>query len=198
MELLNTALDWLYYGLIGPFFSLAARGLDALLLAPLAWLGLPEWLQVALVAIFTAMSAFGLRRLFRIEEKIALFRKAFLAKREKQQDLQLVSDKHSREALYRCTDEELNHDFNIYLAHHYARYVSIYILPLFLILAWLNRSLSEEWLTAQYGTPFVLPAPANSMGVEGLSVTLVFLLAYVISLIIGFNVHRLRPRATST
>ncbi len=194
MEILNTVLDWLYYDVIAPFFTFLVRMMDGLFLAPLGRLGTPEWLQVVLAAILTVTFAFWLRRVFKVDERIAVFRAAFVAKREKQMDLQMVSDKYSREALYRSTDEELNHDFNIYLAQHYARYVSIYLLPLFLSLAWLNRSLSEEWLTAQYGAPFVLPAPVNSMGVEGLSVTFVFLVTYVISLIIGFNFPRLRRR----
>ncbi len=192
MEVFNSVLDWLYYDLIGPLFSLTARTMDLLFLMPMGRFGVPEWLQVVLVSVLTVLFAFWLRRLFKVEERIAAFRVSFVAKREQQMELQMITEKHSREALYRCTDEELNHDFNIYLAQHYARYVSIYLLPLFLTLAWLNRSLSEEWLTTHYGVPFVLPAPANSMGIEGLSVTFVFLVTYVIALIIGFNLHRFR------
>ncbi|VAW37752.1 hypothetical protein MNBD_DELTA03-809 [hydrothermal vent metagenome] len=127
-----------------------------------------------------------MRYFLRVDEKTRRFNEEFSRKREEQQALQLITDKYSREALYRITDEELNARYNYFLAHHYARYVIIYMLPLFLTLAWLNQVYSAAVL----GNPFVIIIPLNNFGVQGLSVTFLFLLTYVISLIIGFRLQK--------
>ncbi|WP_456387996.1 hypothetical protein [Desulfolithobacter sp.] len=192
MELLYGLLDWLYYGVIAPFFRFLSQTLTLIFLKPLAMLGLPVWLQVALVAVFTAALAFRIRRWLRVEEKVQEFNERFAEKRKAQQDLQLISDWKSRDALYRATDEELNHEYNTFLAYHYARYVLVYLLPLFLILAWLNNYFSAPRLIARFGKPFVILLPENRLGTPGLSVTFIFLLVYVVSLIIGFRIKKYR------
>jgi uncharacterized membrane protein (DUF106 family) len=131
MDFLNQLLDLLYYGVIAPLFQLLARLLNLIFILPLAWLGVPIWLHVIILAILTSVFSFSLRRLLRVEEKVQHFNALFAEKRRRQQDLQIISDKYSREALYRITDDELNSDFNTYLAYHYARYMTVYMLPLF-------------------------------------------------------------------
>ena len=190
MESLNRILDWLYYDCIAPLFQLMGRLLSLVLIQPLALLHTPVWLHVIFLAVLTACFSFFLRHLLKVEEKVQRFNALFAKKRERQQDLQLISDKYSREALYKVTDDDLNSDFNTYLAHHYARYVTVYMLPIFLILAWLNTVFTETYLLDVLGHPFVLNVPENSFGVTGLSVTFIFLLTYVLSLIVGFQVVR--------
>ena len=186
METLNRLLDGIYYGAIVPFFRAVGWLLDAVFIRPLAWLHTPIWLHVILLGILTAGFSLWIRRLLNVDEKVARFNAMFAEKRRRQQNLQYIPDKYSREALYRVTDDELNHDFNTYLANHYARYVTVYLLPLFLILAWLNSVFSGSILSNTTGTPYVLPLPANSFGIHGLTVTAVFLLAYITGLLIGF------------
>ena len=194
MESVNRILDWLYFDCITPLFQLLARLLSLVFIQPLAYLHVPVWQHVAMIAVLTACFSFFLRHLLRVDEKVKHFNAVFAEKRRRQQDLQLIPDKYSRAALYRVTDDELNSDFNTYLAHHYARYVTVYMLPVFLVLAWLNSVFSETMLTNRFGHPFVLKIPVNSFGVSGLSVTSIFLLTYVLCLIIGFQVLRRRKR----
>ncbi len=197
MDFLNSILDILYYDFIGPLFHLLGRLLNLIFIMPLAWLNVPIWLHVTLLAILTSFFSFFLRRLLNVEKKADQFRKKFAEKRRSQQELQVISDKYSREALYNITDQDLNHDFNTYLAYHYARYMTVYMLPLFLIMAWLNTVFSEEMLLARFKSRFVILLPENSLGMTGLSVTSIFLLVYVLCLIIGFQVLRRRKRTNT-
>jgi uncharacterized membrane protein (DUF106 family) len=194
MESVNRLLDWLYYDCIEPLFRLFGRLLSLVFIQPLVLLQVPPWLHVVLLAVLTACFSFLLRRLLKVEQKVRRFNALFAEKRRRQQDLQLISDKYSREALYRVTDDELNSDFNTYLAHHYARYVTVYMLPVFLVLAWLNTVFTAAVITARLGHPFVLAVPANSFGISGLSVSFVFLLSYVFCLVIGFQILRRNNR----
>jgi len=194
MESLNYILDWLFYECIGPLFQLLGRLLSLVFIQPLAYLQVPVWLHVILLAVLTACFSFYLRHLLKVEEKVKRFNVLFAEKRRRQQDLQLIPNKYSREALYKVTDDELNSDFNTYLAHHYARYVTVYMLPVFLVLAWLNTVFTETMLLSRFGHRFVLKVPVNNFGISGLSVTSIFLLTYVLCLIIGFQVLRRRNR----
>ena len=194
MERLNYILDRLYYDGIAPLFQMLGHLLSLIFIDPLVYLHVPMGLHVVLLAVLTACFSFFLRYLLKVEEKVHHFNALFAEKRRRQQDLQLISDKYSREALYRVTDDELNSDFNTYLALHYARYVTVYMLPLFLVLAWLNTVFTETMLLNLLGRPFLFKVPENSYGISGLSVTFVFLLTYVLSLIVGFQWLRWRKR----
>ncbi|HEB49965.1 MAG TPA: hypothetical protein ENI89_05095 [Desulfobulbus sp.] len=194
MDILTSFLNGLYYGLIAPFFQFCARAMTLLFIRPMTLLHLPEWLQVGIIAVLVALFAFWMRALLRVDERIEEFNRRFAEKRRQQQELRLIPDKYSRDALYRTTDEELNEEYNTFIAYHYARYVMIYMLPLFLVLAWLNSVFSESWLVARHGQPFLVPLPANSFGVSGLSVTFVFLLIYILTLIVGFQLRRHRKK----
>lgn len=192
MDTLNQLCDWLYFGLIEPFFVLLAKLLKLVLLHPLNLVHAPIWLQICLVAMLTATLAFWLRKILRVDEKLQDFNHRFAEKRQAQEDFRLVSNKHGRNAMYQSTDDDLNTAYNTYLAGHYGRYVLIYLLPIFFTLAWLNNVYSDTFLTQQFGLPFVLPVPENRFGVQGLSVTSIFLLTYVVSLIVGFRIRRYR------
>lgn len=130
-----------------------------------------------------------------MEEKTKKFNRIFAEKRMLQQDFQLVQNTYQCRAMYQASDDTLNNMYNTFLAKHYARFVSIYLLPLFLIMAWLNNVYSAEVLIIERGYPFVLSAPANDYGIQGLSVTFIFLVSYIPSLIIGFLIRRHRRRA---
>jgi hypothetical protein len=169
--------------------------LSLVFIKPLAALHTPIWLHVALLGLLTAAFSHYIRHLLRVDEKVARFNELFAEKRRRQMDLQMIPDKYSREALYRVTDDELNSDFNSYLANHYARYVTVYMLPIFLILAWLNMVFSSSVLVARYGVPYVVSVPENRFGIQGLSVTAIFLLAYISGLIAGFYLKKKRKKS---
>ncbi len=190
MDFLDSLLNGLYYGLIAPFFRFCAGVLTLVLIRPMTLLHLPPWLQVGVVAVLVALFAFWMRRLLRVDERIEEFNRRFAEKRKQQQELRHIPDKYSRDALYRTTDEELNQEYNTFIAYHYARYVMIYMLPLFLVLAWLNAVFSGPWLVARYGRPYLVVLPDNSFGIGGLSVTFIFLLVYILTLIVGFRIRR--------
>ncbi|MBM9613558.1 hypothetical protein JWJ90_04575 [Desulfobulbus rhabdoformis] len=191
MDQLTELLDVIYLNYLTPLFVGTGYVLEFLLITPFLSMHLPPLAHVILLAGVLAMFSFSLRRLLRVEQKVRQFNTDFAAKREKQQNLQLISDKQSRSALYRVTDEELNDEYNRFLAGHYARYVSIYLLPLFLILAWLNTIFTPTFLERYHGSPYLWPLPIQSMGVGGLNLTFCFLVAYIGWLIIGFQGKRL-------
>ena len=188
MDWCNRLLDLLFYDIIAPFFYILGQFLELLLIKPLVHLHLPLYAHIMILAVLTVLLAFWMRGLFRVEEKVTLFNEKFSKKRQKQQELQLISEKYSREALYKVTDDELNADYNTFIAQHYVRFVSIYLLPIFLILGWLNTIFSETLLLELTGNSYVFQVPVNHFGVTGISVTGVFLISYVISLMVGFFV----------
>jgi len=66
----------------------------------------------------------------------------------------------------------------------------VYLLPVFLTLAWLNTVFTTSVLVARNGIPYVVSVPENRFGVQGLSVTAIFLLAYIFGLIAGFYMKK--------
>jgi len=195
MESISHILDWLFYDCITPVFLLLGRLLSLIFIRPFVLLHVPLWIHLVLLAVLLSFFSFYLRRLLKVEEKVQRFNALFAEKRRRQQNLQYISEKYSREALYRVTDDELNSDFNTYLAHHYARYVTVYMIPVFLVMAWLNSVFSEPYLIAHFGSPFVYKFPTNRFGMMGLSVSAIFLFTYVVCLVIGFHIMRRRKRA---
>lgn len=191
MDQITSFLDSLYFLVITPLVTVCTQALEAVLITPFVRLHLPVPLHLLLLAFLLATFSFSMRRLLRVEQKSQDFNLAFAAKRAKQQDLQLIPDKYSRRALYRVTDEELNEEYNRFLAGHYARYVSIYLLPLFLFLAWLNTFFTPEFLMLYHDSPFALNLEVTRLGVKGLNVTFCFLVAYIGFLILGFQGKRL-------
>ncbi|MFO7885444.1 MAG: hypothetical protein R6U68_11530 [Desulfobacteraceae bacterium] len=190
MDVVNRLLDQLLYAVIIPVFDIITTVLNLVLIRPLVFLDVPVWLHTAFLGVLTAFFALGVRSLLRVESRTRRFNEIFSKKRENQKKLQLVRDKYSREAMYRVTDDELNDDFNTFLAHHYVRYTLTYLLPVFLILAWLNSVFSKDYLVEKTGTSFALSLPDNRFDLKGLSVTFVFLAAYIIALCLGFYLKK--------
>ncbi len=173
-----------YEQFIGPLFFLLGQGLNTLILQPLVFLQFPVSLQIVTAGlIFAALSLF-LRHVLKIKEHDDEFRKKFAEKYSIQEDIAKLSDWKIKSVMYEHVDRELDEYFNTYLAHKYARYAAVYLLPLFMGEIWLNNVFSPDNLYDIHGSSYVLPLPANSMGIHGLTVSALFLLAWVLGLIV--------------
>lgn len=194
MEWLNNILNALFYGVISPLVLFVRNLLDLLFLDTLSLFRIPPAGQVVVVAGFTALLAFILRRWLCVDAREKTFRETFVAQKTKRDNIAMVSDWKSRDAMYRSADQSIDEDFNIYLAQRYFRYVLVYLLPLFLVMAWLNDSLDERVLPTVSGQPYLFLFPSHPLGMQGVSVTLLFLLSYILFLIVGFQVKKRRLR----
>lgn len=183
LQTLLSFIDQVYFSMVDPCFRFIGQGLESILLKPLDLLHVPLFLQVVLVAGLTASGSFFIRRSLKVSEKELDFKKSFTAKKEKQQNIDLLGDWKTRDAFYRATDHELDDDFNIYLAQRFAHHTMVYLLPIFLVLFWLDNVLPVSELVRRNGMPFLVSLPGNSYEVQGLPVTFVFLAAYVAILI---------------
>lgn len=181
-QTLSALLDSLFFGIISPAFVLLGQGLELFLLRPLQLLQVPSALQVLWIGIVAAALSLVLRRLMRAEEKDAAFRSAFLAKKGQQDDLHLISDWKSREKFAKAIDDDIDEDFNSYLAGRFARYGIIYLLPIFFTLYWLGNTILDG--------PFLIVFPSEPYGIQGLSLNFIFLFSYCLSLFIYFKLGR--------
>jgi len=141
--------------------------------------------QVVVVAICTVLLAFCLRNLLNVEAKEKVFRTKFTAQKAERDTISVIPDHKSRDALYTSADMSIDEDFNTYLAQHYFRYVLIYLLPLFLVMAWLNSSLDERVLPVVSGQAYLFLLPSQPLGMQGVSVTLIFLVSYIVHCLLG-------------
>ena len=190
MQLFNTTLDFLFYRIIYPLILFIRNLFDLVILDTLTTLNLPPAWQVIIVAALTALAAFALRKWLKVEEKNKRFKKAFVAERKQRDTIGIIEDKKARDAMYESADQTIDEGFNTYLAQHYFHYVLVYLLPLFLVMAWLNSSLNEDILPTSSGQPYLFLLPSHPMGMDGISVTLLFLLSYILFLIIGFQLFK--------
>ena len=188
--MVNNILDFLFYGMIQPLFMGIRAILDLVFLDTLSFFSIPHSGQVVVVAICTVLFAFSLRSWLKVDAKEKIFRKKFTAQKAQRNTIGIIRDPKSRDALYTSADQSIDEDFNTYLAQHYFRYVLIYLLPLFLVMAWLNSSLDERVLPVASGQPYLFFLPSQPLGMHGVSVTLLFLLSYIVSLIVGFQLKK--------
>jgi uncharacterized membrane protein (DUF106 family) len=182
LKTISSLLDFLYFEVISPAFVLVARGLDMLLIQPLQFLQVPPVLQIIIIALLTGMLSMVIRHLLRVEEKEAAFKAVFTRKKEAQDDLRLISDWKSRETFARTIDNDIDQDFNSYLAERFARHGMVYLLPIFLSLFWLENALESS------GILYYLPE--NRFGVEGIYPQFVFLLTYCLGLVTFFRLRK--------
>jgi len=194
MELLLTLADALFVYVITPLFRGAGEGLAWLVLKPLALLHAPTWAQVVIVAGGTVAVSRFIRRLLRVEEKEAAYRRAFAEKKAQQAPLASLPDWKVRDALYRASDQEIDEGFNEYLAMRFAWYGLMHLLPIFLTLFWLERYLAPV-LPAEN---MVVVFSGNSGEVRGLSVPAVFLAVYLCGQAVASWAGRRRFFARST
>ena len=190
MQILNTILDFIFYRGVYPVLLFIRSIFDFVFLDTLSFLSISYSGQVVIIAICTVLFAFSLRKWLDVETKEKIFRKKFVAQKAERDNISIIPDKKNRDAMYTSADQSIDEDFNIYLAQHYFRYVLIYLLPLFLVMAWLNDSLDEQVLATISGHPYLFLTPSHPLGMEGVSVTLLYLLSYVLSLIIGFQIKK--------
>ncbi|NOX80848.1 MAG: hypothetical protein GXP57_07145 [Deltaproteobacteria bacterium] len=195
MDLTNAVLGWLFTSLVSPFFSLLGRGLELLLLRPLDLIGLPVAGQVAVVGLLAGLLSLFLRRLLRVGEHEDSFVAAFAAKKERQKDFALLNDWKTRDLFFRVSDRDLDEDFNTYLAHRFALHGIVYLLPILFTLFWLDTVFSPDELISRVGVAAAMPLPANSYGLAGVPVALVFFIFYLLVLFTaGWRRRRCRSR----
>ncbi len=190
MQTFNTILDFIFYRGIQPLILFIRSVFDFVFLDTLSFFSIPYSIQVVIIAICTVLFAFSLRKWLNVEVKEKIFRKKFVAQKAERDNIAIIPDKKNRDAMFTSADQSIDEDFNTYLAQHYFRYVLIYLLPLFLVMAWLNDSIDEQVLTTISGHSYLFLLPSHPLGMEGMSVTLLFLLSYVIFLIVGFQVKK--------
>ncbi len=176
-------MDLLYFEIISPAFRFVAHGLDTLLIQPMQFLQIPPVLQVMFIALLSAMLSMAIRHLLRVEEKEAAFKAKFTKKKNAQDDLKLISDWKSRETFAKTIDDDIDQDFNSYLAERFARHGLVYLLPIFLSLFWLENALES--------TGILFPLPENRFGLQGVYPQFIFLLTYCLGL---FTFFRLRKK----
>lgn len=190
MQTYHDILDFIFYRGIYPVLLFIRQIFDGIFIGSMSLLSIPYGYQVVIIAICTVCFAFALRKWLDVEAKEKIFRTKFVAQKAKRDDIAIVPDKKDRDAMYTSADQSIDEDFNVYLAQHYFRYVLIYLLPLFLVMAWLNDSLDEQVLITISGHSYLFLTPSHPMGMEGVSVTLLYLLSYVFFLIVGFQVKK--------
>ncbi len=178
---ISSVLDFLYFELISPGFVFVAKGLDMLFIQPLQFLQIPPVLQIMFIAFLTGMLSMAIRRLVHVEEKEAAFKKTFTQKKDAQDDLKLISDWKSRETFAKTIDNDIDNDFNSYLAERFARHGMVYLLPIFLSLFWLENVL---------GSTILYSLPENRFAIRGIYPQFVFLLTYCLVLVIFFRMRR--------
>jgi len=182
LKTISSLLDILYFEVISPGFVLVAKGLDMLLIQPLQFLQIPPVVQVMVIALLSAMLSMAIRHLIGVEKKEAAFKATFTKKKAAQDDLQLISDWKSRETFAKTIDDDIDQDFNSYLAERFARHGMVYLLPIFLSLFWLENALESS------GVLFKLPE--NRFGIQGIYPQFVFLLTYCLVLFTFFRLRR--------
>jgi hypothetical protein len=190
MQTYNDILDFIFYKVVYPVFLFIRQIFDIVFLGSMTSLSIPYSYQVVIIAICTVCFAFALRKWLNVEAKEKVFRTKFVAQKAERDNIAIVENKKSRDLMYTSADQSIDDDFNVYLAQHYFRYVLIYLLPLFLVMAWLNNSLDDQILTTISGHSYLYLTPSHPFGMEGVSVTLLYLLSYVISLIAGFQIKK--------
>ena len=187
LQTISTLLDLLYSEAVGPFFTFIGRGLDVLLIRPLQMLHIPSVLQVMVIAVLTGMLSLAIRRLMGNEAKDAAFREQFALRKQSQEDLKLIRDWKSRETFAKVIDDEIDHDFNTYLAERFARHGLVYLLPIFLSLFWLEHAVESSGV--------LIALPQNRFGIQGIHMQFVFLLTYCAVLFMVFLVRRKHQKA---
>lgn len=185
--------DWILAYIVVPVFSMTARVLELVLLKPMDAVGFPFWLEIVVIASLTALLSLFIRKLLKIDEKEAAFQEAFLTRKQAQELIKDVDDWKKQAVLYDASDKQLDEEFNTYLAQRFSRYGLTYLMPVFLVLFWLDNVRPAWLLEAETGSPFAINLPPNSLGIPGISIPLLFLSVYLV-IIASYFKFRKRPR----
>ncbi len=185
--------DWILARVIIPFFSFCSNLLNLFLIKPFDIIGCPLAIKVASAAIFTALVSILIRKMLKVDEKELAFQRAFLERKKAQEYIEKIDDWKKQKVLYDASDEDLDERFNEYMAQRFARYGLTYLLPVFLMLFWLDHLPEVISLKEKMEGVFVILFPRKIMGVPGISLPLLFLLVYCLSLLIYFK-FRKKPK----
>ena len=189
LTFITSLLDTIFYSVISPLAVMFGTVMELLMLKPLELLHAPPALQVGAIAVLTAAISLFLRYMMKTEEKEQEFRTRFVAKKEQQNDLHRIGNWHVEEKLRKSIDDDIDEDFNTYLAGRFARYGIAYLLPVFLVLYWLQA------FTGYTNVPLL---PESNFNHNGVPVLVVFMVFYGGALYIGFRkIKKKRKRAAA-
>ncbi len=189
LNIISNVLNLLYFEIISPVFVFIAGALDTAVIQPLQFLHIPAVLQIMFIALLTGMLSMLIRHLLGAEQKDAAFKELFAVKKEAQNDLKLISDWKSRETFAKSIDDDIDNDFNSYLAERFARHGMVYLLPIFLSLFWLENSPLPNGILYYF--------PENRFGLQGIYPQFVFLLTYCLVLFTFFKIRGKKRRTSS-
>ncbi len=195
METIFLVLDFISGHIITPLFLHLSNWLTTLLIRPMDFLHIATPLQVFLLGVLTALLSWRLRIILRIPEKTEAFRRIFQKKKHEQGILAKgIEDKYARDALLRVSDEEIDEEYNAFMADYFSRYGMAYLLPVVVAMAWIQNVFPQSALFEKTGSILLVDMGSKVLGIQGLSVAAVFLMAYLLSLICLFGYHGLRKK----
>ena len=129
LQVIMYGLDVLYKDVMFPIVVSISRGAEMLFLHPLRVLQVPVELQVVCVGIIAAFFSILIRKWLHVDQKERAFKERFVSRKEEQSELKLIQDWKTRETLIKVVDDDIDEDFNTYLAGRFSRYGIIYLLP---------------------------------------------------------------------
>ncbi len=178
-------LNWIWVHILTPVASATGKGLEIMILKPLSGAGLDPFWQVLIVGVLTAFISIFIAKLLRTEAKEERFRKIFLEKKAIQENFKNVEDWKMKKVLYETSDSDLDEEYNNFVAQKFAHFGATYLLPIFLILFWLNLNFPVEKLMEITGSNFLLLLPKNPIHLKGLSVPVTFFIGYLPTITLG-------------
>jgi len=176
---LDLAAQYLLY----PLFRFLDHGLSLFLLRPMELMGAPISLRIITTAALTAILSLTIRHMLRVREKEKQFLVFLTAKKHDQKQLELLEDWKLKKELYEFSDNEIDEEFNTYIAQRFAQYGLTYLLPIFLTMAWLEHHFPKNLLIEQLGHEHLLPLPPNPWGIDGLNTPALFLITYLCTIL---------------
>lgn len=176
-------LDWIFAALIMPTLQHGQALLLSALDKPFAYFGLSVTGQVIAVSVITAVISLALKKLLGIETKEKAYKENFTRKKSLHGPIAEIGDWRKRDLLYHAIDRELDDEYNTYLAGRFARHGIVYLLPVFSAFILLQNLLAAEPApTGEAPALLIARFTENNPGMEGISVSLVFFIAYLSTL----------------
>ncbi|MDH3347863.1 MAG: hypothetical protein OEM02_07165 [Desulfobulbaceae bacterium] len=136
-------------------------------------------LQVFIIACCTAFLSLYIRSKLQVREKEKLFLKSLTHKKKDQKQLELLDDWKLQKVLYEYSDNEIDEEFNTYIAQRFAQYGLSYLLPIFLIMGWLNHHFPRPLILERLGHEYILSLPENRWDLPGLHIPAIFFISYL-------------------
>ena len=138
----NDFLGRLFENVVLPGFRTAAEFMDAVILGPLQAAGIPSTAKITIIGLLTwAVSSF-LNRLLRMERQSQEFRTTFTKEKDDwTAAVAAAPNPESRSTMLGLRDSSLDHLYNNYLAGLFVRNGVAYLLPVLLVLLWLDSSI---------------------------------------------------------